>query len=119
LSTKKGIENKVVDALSRVEDQIGKLLSLQGSICTFSEITPQWMFDIVQSYVQDSWIETLLSKLNATPLVVSNLQLHQGLLRKEGRFVWEVLVHGAKCYSRSIMLQLVEAILAWLLHILA
>jgi Reverse transcriptase (RNA-dependent DNA polymerase)/RNase H-like domain found in reverse transcriptase/Integrase zinc binding domain len=54
---KKGVENKVVDALSRVERQSGELLAI-------SELIPQWVNDIINNYIEDSWIEAIKKRIN-------------------------------------------------------
>jgi hypothetical protein len=64
---KKNIENKVVDALSRVEGQFCHVLLLQGSLLAVFEIIPQQVQDLTQSYPEDSWIASLLSSLNSNP----------------------------------------------------
>jgi RNase H-like domain found in reverse transcriptase len=43
---KKGVDNKVVDALSRCEGQSGNLLHINAELFAFSEIVPQWVYDI-------------------------------------------------------------------------
>jgi RNase H-like domain found in reverse transcriptase len=60
---KKGVENKVVDALSRREGHIGQLLVCNEKIQSVSELIPRWMEEIRDSYRNDKWIEGLRSKL--------------------------------------------------------
>jgi len=55
---KKGIDNKVADALSRCEVSTGDLLTLQNEFFTFSELIPTWVEDIKSSYQNDAWIAT-------------------------------------------------------------
>jgi RNase H-like domain found in reverse transcriptase len=50
---KKGCDNKVADALSRIEGQNGELLMAQGHLHAVSELTPTWVSDIIQSYEAD------------------------------------------------------------------
>jgi RNase H-like domain found in reverse transcriptase len=50
---KKGVDNKVADALSRCEGQIRDLLSMDAELTAFSEIIPQWVHDIKGSYQDD------------------------------------------------------------------
>lgn len=60
IENKKGVENKVVDALSRKEgnEEVGG-----AEINMVSELIPQWVEDIKNSYEGDKWIEGLKDKL--------------------------------------------------------
>jgi RNase H-like domain found in reverse transcriptase/Integrase zinc binding domain len=84
---KKGVENKVVDALSRREGHIGQLLVCNEKIQSVSELIPRWMEEIRDSYRNDKWIEGLRSKLQSNSLHGSNPLLveHAGILRYKGR----------------------------------
>jgi Integrase zinc binding domain/Integrase core domain len=81
----KGIDNKVADALSRIEGQSCPLNSSHGSLYVFSEIIPQWMQDIFQSYSNDTWISSLFSTLQLNPTSKPHLTLHQDLLWWKGK----------------------------------
>jgi RNase H-like domain found in reverse transcriptase len=78
---KKGIDNKVVDALYRIEGQSCPLPFSNGSLCAVSEIISQWVQDISQSYSNDTWISSLFSTLQLIPTLKPHLTLHQGLFR--------------------------------------
>jgi hypothetical protein len=54
---KRGMENKVVDALSRRKGHDGKLLAI-------SELLPQWVMDTTASYQDDPWIEEIKKRMN-------------------------------------------------------
>jgi RNase H-like domain found in reverse transcriptase len=45
-TTQKGVDNKVADALSRCEGQSDNLLHINAELFAFSEIVPQWVYDI-------------------------------------------------------------------------
>jgi hypothetical protein len=77
---KKWIDNKAVDALYHIEGQSCPLPSFHGSLCAVSEIIPQWVQNISQSYSNDTWIFSLFSTLQFIPTLKPNLTLHQGLL---------------------------------------
>jgi hypothetical protein len=56
---KKGVENKVADALSRKEGRIGHF----GQVMTLSELVPQWVNDTTQSYESDPWIDMVKQRI--------------------------------------------------------
>lgn len=82
---KKGVENKVADALSRRDGPNGEYFVLSAELNAFSELIPQWVTDIKESYKGDTWIEELLLKLKNAPPDKKQLTLHQGILRRDGR----------------------------------
>jgi RNase H-like domain found in reverse transcriptase/Reverse transcriptase (RNA-dependent DNA polymerase)/Integrase zinc binding domain len=97
---KKGVENKVADALSRVEGQNGDFLVFRGQLFAFSELTPQWVYDIINSYTNDPWIQTLHSKLVSQAQEEHHLSVHQGLIRFKGK-----ICVGTAANWRQLMLQ--------------
>jgi transposase InsO family protein len=82
---KRGIENKVADALSRREGHSGQLDCLQGSLLAVSELIPQWVQEIQQSYQNDPWIDGLKKKIATAAAAHPHLSHHQGLVRKKGK----------------------------------
>jgi RNase H-like domain found in reverse transcriptase/Reverse transcriptase (RNA-dependent DNA polymerase)/Integrase zinc binding domain len=82
---KKGVDNKVADALSRCDHVTDDILSLTPSLTAFSELVPQWVTDITSSYHEDTWISSLLQKFHALGSDKTHLTLHQGVLRYKGR----------------------------------
>jgi Integrase zinc binding domain len=82
---KKGIDNKVVDALSRseglIDDCVYSLVDLQA----FTELVPQWVSDLKSSYVGDFWIEELQHRFQNQDPQHQQLTMHQGLLRYKER----------------------------------
>ncbi|KAJ1689340.1 hypothetical protein LUZ63_013495 [Rhynchospora breviuscula] len=81
---KKGKENKVADALSRVTSQNWVVQENRASLAAISEILPQWIQDMLLSYQDDPWIDQLKSQMTSdTPN--SDLTMHQGVLRFKGR----------------------------------
>ncbi|KAJ4812719.1 polyprotein [Rhynchospora pubera] len=83
---KRGKENKVADALSRVQCQNWSVQSIEGGLGAVSEIIPSWIQELLSSYSGDTWIEELQQKafLEAT---TSNptYTAHQGVVRYKGR----------------------------------
>jgi hypothetical protein len=81
---KKGSDNKVVDALSRREEPINSLCSMQAPLLAISAIIPQWVQNVSSSYKDDPWINAFLQSLtpNVTP---PHLTYTQGLLRWKGK----------------------------------
>ncbi|KAJ3685964.1 hypothetical protein LUZ61_015128 [Rhynchospora tenuis] len=81
---KKGKENKVADALSRVGNQNWMLQENIATVCAISEIIPQWIQEMLASYTDDPWISDLQSKLATVPPPM-DLTSHQGVIRYKGR----------------------------------
>jgi hypothetical protein len=77
---KKGVENKVADALSRhIHDETEELLVV-------SQCKPVWLNSVVQGYLTSDLAKDKLAQLSIqTP--VGNYSLHNGLIRHKGR-VW-------------------------------
>ena len=74
---KKDKDNQAADALSRV----GHLLALQA----ISQVQPQWVQEVINSYVTDSRAQELLSQLAVHTPNDQGYSLHQGLIRYQGR----------------------------------
>jgi Integrase zinc binding domain len=66
--------------LSRREGHSGHIYSAHANLFVFSEIIPQWVNDIKQSYTDDAWITTLRVKFQ-TPITSHHLIDYQGILR--------------------------------------
>jgi hypothetical protein len=75
---KKGKENVVVDALSRV--------GMAMAIFTVTELQPVWIQEVTNSYVVDSQAQQLLQKLAVHSPDETGFSLHQGLIRKGNKF---------------------------------
>ncbi|KAJ4759850.1 polyprotein [Rhynchospora pubera] len=77
---KKGRDNKVVDALSRVPcHQV-------AAVAAVSAVIPQWAQELAQSYEDDAWATTLLQQVVAQPSEPHPAYtFSQGLLRYQGR----------------------------------
>ncbi|XP_026398854.1 uncharacterized protein LOC113294691 [Papaver somniferum] len=88
---KKGLENQVVDALSRFP-------TASGSSLTLSQ--PQWVQDIHSSYESDTTTQQLVTQLNVTPNK-GNYSYTHGILRFKGRLY--ILAQ-----ERDLMLQLLK-----------
>ncbi|KAJ3686553.1 hypothetical protein LUZ61_015717 [Rhynchospora tenuis] len=82
---KKGVENKVADALSR-RASTDKLLSLcSGEISAVTELIPSWVDEIKLSYTEDVWMGEMLKKWHEGTLDPEKYTLHQGILRYKNR----------------------------------
>ncbi|KAJ1694535.1 hypothetical protein LUZ63_011233 [Rhynchospora breviuscula] len=81
---KKGTSNLVADALSRREG-IGNPTNTSSELNLVSEIIPQWVTDLLNSYTDDEWISGLKQKLQAGISDTHHLSEHQGILRYKGR----------------------------------
>jgi hypothetical protein len=69
---KKGRENKVADAPSRVKYHLNAIFS--------STVTPNWITQIVQSYTTDDTWKELLSKLAIDATAKPNYKLINGII---------------------------------------
>ena len=74
---RKGKENLAADALSRVRH----MLAIQA----VSSVQPQWLQEIVNSYVIDSQAQSLLAKLSLASPDEQGFSLDQGLIRQHGK----------------------------------
>ncbi|KAJ4772249.1 polyprotein [Rhynchospora pubera] len=78
---KKGKENRVADALSRVEGRNWMVQAISAENWAVSEILPNWIQELLQSYVNDPWMDGIKLKLQATSSDnPSELTMHQGEL---------------------------------------
>jgi transposase InsO family protein len=82
---KKGKENKVADALSRIKHAEG--LTTDGELTAVSEIVPLWVDDLKESYEGDQWVTELLQKVPLDPEKYKDYSIRNGLLLFKGRIV--------------------------------
>lgn len=75
---KKGKENKVADALSRIQ---------QSNALTTTVIVPQWITEVIASYSHDPKCQELESHLHIAPQPQSPYTLKAGILRYKDRLV--------------------------------
>jgi hypothetical protein len=76
---KKGKENVVADALSRV--------GMAMAISTVTELQPVWIQEVTNSYVTDLQAQQLLQKLAVHSPDEAGFSLHQGVIRKQQQ-IW-------------------------------
>ena len=76
---RKGKENMAADALSRV----GHLLALQA----ISAVQPQWLQEVLNSYVTDKEAQSLLAQLVLASPNDQGFSLENGLIRHKGK-IW-------------------------------
>jgi Integrase zinc binding domain/Integrase core domain/Chromo (CHRromatin Organisation MOdifier) domain len=77
---KKGVENKAADALSRRPG-----LCSEAENYAVTELMPSWLQELQDSYKQDEWAQQVLQGKIALISEKVQLQLHQGIIRKNGR----------------------------------
>ncbi|WVZ95473.1 hypothetical protein U9M48_041234 [Paspalum notatum var. saurae] len=77
---KKGVDNRVADALSRHSFSAPECVAI--SVCE-----PQWITEITTSYVHDPHCSQLLTKLALNPAADPNFTLVNGVLRYKNR-IW-------------------------------
>ena len=87
---KKGIENKVADALSRRVDPIAIIQSgtssdCSSSLCLISFPYLSWIDELKASYQSDPTMLSLLQKLQDNPIKPKFFSLHNGLILFKGR----------------------------------
>jgi hypothetical protein len=93
---KKGRENKVADALSRVKYHLATLFS--------SSAIPTWITEVTDSYKDDTKCQDLLAKLTVDPKSVPNYSLTSGVLRYKHK-----IYIGANTTLRTKILQSMHA----------
>ncbi|KAJ4745297.1 polyprotein [Rhynchospora pubera] len=79
---KRGVENKVADALSR------QPLCQDGECLAVTELIPQWVEEIKESYQCDAWAQELQSKIQQHE-ASAHYTVHQGVIRYKGRIYVE------------------------------
>jgi hypothetical protein len=77
---KKGVENKVANALSRK-------FSHSSYCAAISSCTPLWMTEVMNDYQEDQATLELIAKLFIDPVVVPGFSLHNGILKFHNR-IW-------------------------------
>ncbi|KAJ3684341.1 hypothetical protein LUZ61_013505 [Rhynchospora tenuis] len=83
---KKGRDNKVADALSRVQGQNWFLGDQCAEVTAVSEILPQWIQELTQSYEGDQWVNDIKNKATLPTTEQHSLYtVCQGLIRYKGR----------------------------------
>jgi len=77
---KKGIENRVADALSRRPQNNLEVLAISSS-------QPLWLVSTVDAYQQDQFTQELLQKLILAPESIPKFTLSNGVICKQGK-IW-------------------------------
>jgi hypothetical protein len=72
---KRGKENAVADALSRMEH----------SVSIISTMIPAWITDIESSYVEDATYTNIIQQLNVNDQSQPHYTIHYGILRYKGK----------------------------------
>jgi hypothetical protein len=75
---KMGVENKVVDVLSRREENKSELLAI-------AELIPQWVNDVRENYLGDQWIEEMKRRIEKKGDREELYKEKDGLIRYKGR----------------------------------
>lgn len=76
---KKGKENKVADALSRVKHRICSLFT--------STAVPVWITEVTRSYINDGTCKEWMAKLTVAPGSGNNFSYNKGILRYKNKIV--------------------------------
>jgi hypothetical protein len=97
---KKGCDNKVADALSRLSDSTPSHADVSISLISFP--TPDWVSELKASYLTDQHTAELLLTLQNGDTTPWGYSLHQRLILRKGR-LWIVK-------NSSFQLQLLEFI---------
>jgi hypothetical protein len=88
---KMGVENKVADALSRNPSHyrsVSEVVSPNSAECyALSICQPKWIFDIMESYVQDATAQEMIVKLMIDGVAVPEFSFSDGILRYKSR-IW-------------------------------
>lgn len=91
---KKGSENKVADALSRVNNTTELMCVCDAGLNAIVELKPHWVKEVHNSYQHDKWIEGLLQQVqnrstdgsgNTTQTEGKHISQHMGIIRWKGR----------------------------------
>lgn len=91
INYKRGIENKVADALSRQWES-------EGSTFSISALQTSWMSEIQASWEGDELVQELLVKLIARSTKVLDYTYVHGMLRYRADFMWGPQVIYEKNY---------------------
>ncbi|KAJ3705864.1 hypothetical protein LUZ61_009569 [Rhynchospora tenuis] len=82
---KKGADNKVADALSRLQLPESSIEGEKNELAAVSELIPSWQEELKTSYINDQWIQQLKDKLEANDSQESDYTVHQGVIKYKGR----------------------------------
>ncbi|KAJ1687481.1 hypothetical protein LUZ63_018871 [Rhynchospora breviuscula] len=83
---KRGVENVVADALSRRE---GQHMNSGSELTLVSELVPEWVQELKQSYENDEWIQGVKEKLEKGELDANSYTQHQGTYQRlKSTFYW-------------------------------
>lgn len=76
---RKGKDNLVADALSRRDEK--------GSCKAITVVTPEWIKEVVSSYVNTAWLQELLPQLVIHPHNQKGYTVANGVVRYKGKIV--------------------------------
>ncbi|XP_074343112.1 uncharacterized protein LOC141680927 [Apium graveolens] len=76
ISYKKGADNKVADALSRLPDEAS-----EGKLTTITTLQPNWLNDLLQSYEKDVEARTVMEGVVANKPAYAQFQYCKGLIK--------------------------------------
>jgi hypothetical protein len=75
---KRGVENRAADSLSRVLHE-----PAAGTIMAVTELIPQWVEELKDSYSGDAWAAEILAKSQAGQARPTTITVHCGIIRKK------------------------------------
>jgi hypothetical protein len=110
ISYKRGIENRVVDALSRQQEE-------SVSLSAISYVHLDWLDRMKEDLKQDPWIQAKISKLQHDHFMAKHYSMQDGLLQYDGRIVvspdspWHIVIlnelHASPAAGHSGYLKMV------------
>ncbi|KAF3623801.1 hypothetical protein FXO37_31675 [Capsicum annuum] len=85
---KRGVENKVADALSRqFEDKDEKMVTTTACVSAISVVVPTWVQEIHKSYDGDAATTELITEFSVDHLGPHLFYYYSGILRRKGKMV--------------------------------
>ncbi|KAJ4784848.1 polyprotein [Rhynchospora pubera] len=101
---KKGVENKVADALSRLPGYTDVME--EEKLIAVSELIPQWQEELKLSYENDEWIQKIKEKATKGGQEEAQYTVHNGILRYKGR----ICVGGSYNWRQKLMKEVHDSI---------
>nr|XP_027108798.1 uncharacterized protein LOC113728610 [Coffea arabica] len=82
---KKGVENKVADALSRLYEKGQPHITTTGSCLALTTVKPNWILELQGSYLSDDHCKDIISQLLLDPSSHPGYEWNSDLLKYNGR----------------------------------
>lgn len=96
---KKGRENSVADALSRLPES-----DFQAKISVINTVQCGWLADVLQSYDSDATAQSVIQGIAEKKEAFQDYQYSQGLIKYNKGFMWEPMeISGRKSFGNFMM----------------